>query len=240
MGDLKTCRHCSSKVNSRRMAKHVAMVHPDSEGNEGKSSTQIQVEFRRARELKEETRAEAKKRSERRGFAGKAVKASVAALAIVGLMAAVYVVVSTPRVTTGSPAPNFEVFDSDGYPFRVSDQKGKPVVIYFMRGTWCPSCKASMPALKQAFDNYKARGLVMLTIDLDRSESVSDLKAYMAAHGATWKFALDEAGVGSLYGATSDVGTKVYIDKKGNIAGRDAGIAEYDKMRSVLDGLVGA
>ena len=222
------------------MAKHLATVHPDAEAFKGKSSDEIQREFRRVKALKERARARNMKSSTVRSTTMAFGKVALVVVLVLAMIGVAYYLVSLPNAKTGSTAPNFEVFDSDGYPFRVADQTGKPVLIYFMRGTWCPTCKASMPALMQAWDSYKGRGLVMITIDLDASESVNDLKAYKDGYGAGWRFALDTANAGGTYGATATVGFKVYIDKSGVIVATDGGVASFDKMKPNLDRIVGS
>ena len=56
----------------------------------------------------------------------------------------------------GKPAPQIEGKDVDGKPVRLSDLKGKVVLVDFW-ATWCPPCVASFPTLRQLSREYKDR-----------------------------------------------------------------------------------
>ena len=61
----------------------------------------------------------------------------------------------TPDVSADGPvtAPDFTVFDADGNAVKLSDYRGKPVILNFW-STTCPPCRQEMPDLDSAFDKY--------------------------------------------------------------------------------------
>jgi thiol-disulfide isomerase/thioredoxin len=66
-----------------------------------------------------------------------------------------------PRETRiGDPCPEWEVTGSDGKIHRLSDYRGKLVVLDFW-ASWCPHCKRAMPAVQKMHDTYSARGVEM-------------------------------------------------------------------------------
>jgi cytochrome c biogenesis protein CcmG/thiol:disulfide interchange protein DsbE len=66
----------------------------------------------------------------------------------------------------GDIAHDFELEDFDGNRVKLSDYRGKPVIINFW-ATWCAPCRLEMPELQEAFENYEEEGLVILALDQD-------------------------------------------------------------------------
>ena len=59
------------------------------------------------------------------------------------------------------PAPDFSLKDLQGKTFKLRSQLGKPVVIFFGT-TWCPTCRAEIPAYKAIYEKYVQRGLEVI------------------------------------------------------------------------------
>jgi peroxiredoxin len=64
----------------------------------------------------------------------------------------------------GQPAPDFEAPDLDGETVRLSDLRGKVVLVNFW-GTWCIPCMAEIPELQKIQDRHRDAGFVILAID---------------------------------------------------------------------------
>jgi len=65
-------------------------------------------------------------------------------------------------------APDFSLKDVQGKTFKLSSQKGNPVVIFFGT-TWCPTCRSERPLYKALYDKYAASGLKFIYIDMGES-----------------------------------------------------------------------
>jgi peroxiredoxin len=65
----------------------------------------------------------------------------------------------------GSMPPEFELADLDGNVQRLSDYKGKPVVVNFW-GTFCPPCVKEMPEFERQYEKWKDQDLAVLAINL--------------------------------------------------------------------------
>ena len=74
---------------------------------------------------------------------------------------------ATELLKPGTPAPDFTLNDLTGQPVRLSDFKGKKVVLVFW-ATWCPDCRAEVPQLKAMMASPKARDVVFLNVSFDR------------------------------------------------------------------------
>ena len=61
------------------------------------------------------------------------------------------------------PAPDLNLTDINGHAFKLSDYRGKVVILNFW-AVWCPPCQVEIPHLVSLYDKYKGKGLVILGI----------------------------------------------------------------------------
>jgi peroxiredoxin len=87
------------------------------------------------------------------------------------------------NLAVGRPAPEIEGTDMDGKPLRLSDYKGKVVVVVFW-GTWCAPCMALVPQERDLVARLKGQPFALLGVDCkDDKESA---RKVMAREGMTW------------------------------------------------------
>ncbi|MCL4535788.1 MAG: TlpA family protein disulfide reductase [Bacteroidetes bacterium] len=96
-----------------------------------------------------------------------------------------------PAPRPGHPAPDFTLQDMDGKNVKLSDLKGKPVLINFWT-TWCPPCRAEMPDIETVYQRHKAEGLVVLGVDVQEDKDA--VSKYVQRGGFSWTFLLDTSG----------------------------------------------
>ena len=77
---------------------------------------------------------------------------------------------STTGTEVGNLAPDFQLSNLEGKPISLSDLRGKPVILNFW-ATWCHPCVSEMPYLQQVHEEWSARGLVLLAINIDADSS---------------------------------------------------------------------
>ncbi len=92
----------------------------------------------------------------------RALTGLAAVLLAQGLMVALWYAVEGAGAPE-APAPELELRRADGSPLRLSETRGRPMLVHFW-ATWCPPCREEMPALLA----YAARtGTGMLAVSLD-------------------------------------------------------------------------
>lgn len=111
-------------------------------------------------------------------------------------------------------AADFTLRDIKGKNHRLSDYKGKIILLNFM-ATWCPECKTAASSLKAMYGRYNQKGLIMLNIDIMESEEKA--AAFSRKYDVPYPTLLDKDGtIGKNYGVVG-VPVKVLIDREGRI-----------------------
>lgn len=111
-------------------------------------------------------------------------------------------------------APDFTLKNLQGEKVKLSDYKGKVVLLVFST-TWCPHCRAEIPHLKKLYAEYQKKGLVLLNIDIQ--ESQAKVSSFAKKNEIPYPVLLDKDGqVGLTYGIRG-VPTTVLINKEGII-----------------------
>jgi peroxiredoxin len=126
----------------------------------------------------------------------------------------------------GAKAPDFELKTLTGENVKLSDLKGKKVMLNFW-ATWCPPCKAEMPAMEE-FHKEAGDEVVILAVNIDPH---LDVQAFIDENGITFPIPLDaEDKVNETYQVLS-IPTTYFIDTKGNIGNKFIGAMSLDAMK---------
>ena len=121
-----------------------------------------------------------------------------------------------PSPRAGFAAPSFTLEDLDGEPRSLADLQGKVVVINLW-ASWCPPCRAEMPALQNASTSYADEDLVILGVHMTAQDSEAKARAFVSEYGLTFPILLDRAGeVGRLYQSRA-LPTTFFVDREGII-----------------------
>ena len=130
----------------------------------------------------------------------------------------------------GAVAPQFElpVLDSKGKTLKLSDLKGKAVVLNFW-ATYCVPCKTEMPWLVQMQKQYGAQGLqiVGVTKDGDSEKLASEFSKKM---GINYPILVGTEKVEDLYGGIGGLPTTFFIDRSGKVVVRRLGQMKEDQI----------
>ncbi len=92
---------------------------------------------------------------------------------------------------SGDIAPDFTLKSLDGKTYRLSELRGKVVVLNFW-ATWCPDCIEEMPSLQKAYTRFKNDGLVVLGVSIDRKKE--KVAQFVKRLKITYPILLDTSG----------------------------------------------
>ncbi len=124
------------------------------------------------------------------------------------------------QLSKRGPAPNLKIESFNGKTIDITDMKGKVILLEFWAG-WCPSCKKSMPILRDIHKKLSSKGLEVIAIAMDKDKTWkkygSEKKALEIAKEFNFKFGWGDKSVSNAYGNFNSVPTIVLIDKKGNL-----------------------
>lgn len=130
-------------------------------------------------------------------------------------------------------APDFTVVDYDGNEVKLSDFKGKPIVLNFW-ATWCYYCKLEMPDFNEAYKNYPDVQFLMVNATGTNGETVESAKAYVEQEKYEFPVFFDVMyDANQTYGLSSFPMT-VFIDAEGNIVSSRLGMLTMDVLESEL------
>ena len=111
------------------------------------------------------------------------------------------------KATLNEPAPDFTLKDGNGDNWRLSDHRGKVVVLLFYPGDETPICTRQMCSVRDRWDDYVATGAEVVGIS---SDSVESHQKFAAHHNLPLRLLSDSDGTASkLYGARSLIPGKV-------------------------------
>lgn len=120
-----------------------------------------------------------------------------------------------PAPQAGFPAPNFNLETTAGEIIQLNTLRGQPVIINFW-ASWCPPCRAEMPALQTVYQEY-SEGLVVLAVNATNQDRPTDILSFQVEMDLTIPVLLDVDGqVQRIYGVSS-LPTTFFIDSAGEI-----------------------
>lgn len=123
------------------------------------------------------------------------------------------------------PAPDFRLEDTEGEFHRLSDYRGKVVILNFW-ATWCPPCRDEMPSMQRAWKDLKARGIEMLAVNVGEDEDI--IFTFTADYPADYPLLLDREGQIIKEWPVLGLPTTFVIDRDGRIAYRAVGGRDWE------------
>ncbi len=135
-------------------------------------------------------------------------------------------------------APNVVGTDPDGNTIRLEDFRGKVVFLNFW-ATWCIPCRLEMPAMERLYREFKARGLVVLAVNVQ--EGPQAVRTFLREHKLTFPVVLDPKGAAAMTYLVRGLPATYLIDRKQQIVGRAFGAREWDSKdaRDYIRSLLG-
>ncbi len=136
----------------------------------------------------------------------------------------------------GNEAPDFELTLLDGTSFRLSDQRGKVVLLDFW-ATWCPPCVESLPYLQAMYEEVRGDDVVFLGISVDRSNPEERVKDMVERFDLSYSVGINEDGDIAMDYVAFSIPTMVLIDRDGVIRDHKIGF-HPEKMEELKAELI--
>jgi thiol-disulfide isomerase/thioredoxin len=124
-------------------------------------------------------------------------------------------------------ASDFTLQDMSGKTLRLSDFKGKVVLLEFW-ATWCPPCRASAPGLEKLYKAYKDKGLVLLAVSMDEG-GWDEVKSFIRENGITYTVLKGTEDVAVKYQVRT-IPLMLVLNKEGKISKRYLGMGSDEEL----------
>ncbi len=128
----------------------------------------------------------------------------------------------------GHQAPDFVLTDLQGHTLKLSDLRGKAVVLNFW-ATWCPPCKQEIPWFVDLQKRYGPQGLQIIGVNMDDGGQ-QDVEKFVAENSINYPILLGQEKVAEAYGGIDYLPTTFYIDRNGVVIDRVFGQPGRDEI----------
>ena len=128
-------------------------------------------------------------------------------------------------------APDFVLSDASGNPVRLSDLRGKVVLLNFW-ATWCAPCRLEIPWFVEFQKSYRDQNFAILGVSLDE-DGWNAVRPYIHTRNVNYTVAIGNDDVARLYGADS-LPTTLIIDRYGRLAATHGGLCERSEYASEI------
>jgi thiol-disulfide isomerase/thioredoxin len=146
---------------------------------------------------------------------------------------------SSPCVSMDGPRAVLVLQDASGERVRLSDYRGKIVVLNFW-ATWCAPCRDEIPYFVELEKEYRSRGVVFIGASLDDERTSRQIPDYLARYGVKYPVWYG-AGRGDLdrLGFEQAVPATAFLDQEGRVGARVLGEIRRREIKDRLDWLLG-
>lgn len=125
------------------------------------------------------------------------------------------------KVASRQEARDFTLTSIDGKIIKLSDYKGKVLILDFW-ATWCPPCRAEIPDFVALQDQYGKKGLQIVGISVDQG-GAAVVKPFAKENNINYPILLTDGKVEAAYGGIRGIPTTFVIDREGNIRNKYVG-----------------
>jgi len=133
----------------------------------------------------------------------------------------------------GFLAPDFALKDLNGQTVRLSDFRGKPVLLNFW-AAWCPPCRKEMPDLQNFYERY---GEKIVLLGVNWGEDAKTVKEFLDRYGVKYLNLLDERGTAFVLYKLTGIPTSFFIDREGYIRGVWLGPLKVEEIAGIFERL---
>jgi len=122
-------------------------------------------------------------------------------------------------------APEFDLVGHDDVRIRLSDYRGKPLIVNFW-ATWCPPCRAEMPSMQRAWEQVREEGIALIAINV--GESAGEIERFIEQVQVDFPLPMDTNSQVVQAWPVRGLPTTFVVDPEGRLAYKAAGEREWD------------
>jgi peroxiredoxin len=132
----------------------------------------------------------------------------------------------------GNRAPDFSLTDLSGNNVKLSDFRGKIVMINFW-AIWCGPCVEELPYIQAVSDNWSAKGVQVLAVAAKNNEPLDMVGEFIDQNKYTFRVLYDSQGINSIYNV-SEIPITFFIDKEGIIRNKHDQFDDQATIEEIL------
>ena len=138
----------------------------------------------------------------------------------------------------GSEAPDFTVYDLEGNAHKLSDFRGKPVLLNFW-ASWCGPCQMEMPDFQKFYESHGDKvNFVIVNLTDGQQETVESASAFIEEKGYTFPVYYDTDIDAATKSGVSAVPVSYFIDAEGYFVAWAQGALTADMLQQGMDMLL--
>jgi peroxiredoxin len=137
----------------------------------------------------------------------------------------------------GEYAPDFELRSLGGPSVRLSNLRGKPVLLNFW-ATWCAPCRVEMPWLVELDQQYRSKGIQIVGVSVDDAGEEKEVATFAKDLGVNYTLLFGNSAVANSYGGVRLMPQNFFIDAEGKITKATIGLTNKKDLEDGLAGLL--
>jgi cytochrome c biogenesis protein CcmG, thiol:disulfide interchange protein DsbE len=135
-------------------------------------------------------------------------------------------------IEKGEKVPDFETTDLQGNKIKLSDHKGKVVMLYFW-ADFCPTCQREFPATQAYYEKLKGKDFELLAINVGEPAAAS--KKFREKYGATFPMLLDTTKKISETFEIKELPTNYFVTPNGTVARKITGFVGESQVKIMIE-----
>ncbi|MFA7227837.1 MAG: TlpA disulfide reductase family protein [Melioribacteraceae bacterium] len=133
-------------------------------------------------------------------------------------------------------APDFTLPTTDGKTIKLSDLRGKVVILDFW-ATWCPPCRKGIPDLIELKKKYGSKGFEIIGVSVD-TDTKDEVVPFMKEKGINYPVVYGNMNVYQQYGGIRAIPTSFVVDKQGKIVASYEGLIPHSTYENHIKKLL--
>jgi cytochrome c biogenesis protein CcmG/thiol:disulfide interchange protein DsbE len=136
-------------------------------------------------------------------------------------------------------SPDFELKSLDGRTVKLSDFRGKAVLLNFW-ATYCGPCRVEMPWLRDIYKQYQAQGLEIVGVSMDDDGEKQQVTDFVREINVNYTILMGNHSVGDAYGGARFLPQTFFIDRDGKVTGSAVGMKGKTEFENAVKQLLAA